>query len=63
VLNERHLQRILREYFGYYHEDRPHLSLDRNAPEPRDVELPDRGVWAWSRALGDSITAIRAWPD
>ena len=38
VLNERHLYRILTDYFDYYHNSRPHLSLDRNSPTPRDVE-------------------------
>ena len=40
VLNEAHLQRILAEYFEYYHQARAHLSPDRNAPVPRTVELP-----------------------
>ncbi len=43
VLNERHLRRILRSYFEYYHQSRTHLSLDRNSPVPRDVEPPERG--------------------
>ncbi len=43
VLNERHLRRILRDYFDYYHHARAHLSLDRNSPIPREVELPERG--------------------
>jgi len=30
VLNEEHLRRILREYFLYYHADRPHMSLESN---------------------------------
>ena len=38
VLNERHLKRILRDYFIYYHISRTHLSLDKNPPEPRAVE-------------------------
>lgn len=38
VLNERHLKRILRDYFNYYHISRTHLSLDKNPPEPRTVE-------------------------
>ena len=38
VLNERHLRRILRSYFEYYHKSRTHLSLDRNAPIQRAVE-------------------------
>ncbi len=43
ILNERHLLRILRAYFDYYHHARAHLSLDRNSPVARDVESPDRG--------------------
>jgi len=43
VLSEQHLQQILTEYFAYYHESRTHLSLDRNAPFPRSVELPAQG--------------------
>ncbi|MGB5773831.1 MAG: integrase core domain-containing protein, partial [Sedimenticolaceae bacterium] len=43
VLNERHLRRILREYFGYYHTCRTHLSLSKDSPQPRTVEPPDLG--------------------
>jgi transposase InsO family protein len=38
VLNERHLHRIVSAYLAYYHQVRPHLSLARNAPVPREVE-------------------------
>ena len=43
VFGERHLHRILTEYFDYYHNSRCHLSLDRNAPTPRRVELASEG--------------------
>ncbi len=43
VLNEAHLIRILSSYFDYYHRSRTHLSLDRNAPIPREVEPPSHG--------------------
>ena len=43
VLNERQLRRILREYFAYYNEVRPHQSLERNAPEPREIEPRAKG--------------------
>ena len=43
VLNERHLRRILRSYFAYYHESRTHLSLNRNSPVERQIEPPHRG--------------------
>ena len=43
VFGEDHLRHLLREYFSYYHADRPHLSLDRNAPDGRQVEPPEKG--------------------
>jgi len=43
VLNEAHLQRVLREYFAYYHDSRPHQSLDDNAPRPRQIEPSGQG--------------------
>jgi putative transposase len=43
VLNERHLRRILSAYFAYYHKSRTHLSLGKDAPEPRAVQPPTMG--------------------
>jgi putative transposase len=43
VLSETHLRRLLREYLIYYHGARTHLSLAKDAPEPRPVERPDEG--------------------
>ncbi len=43
VLDERHLRRILRKYVDYYHSCRTHLSLEKDAPEPRRVESPAMG--------------------
>jgi len=43
VFSEKHLRRILREYFRYYHEVRPHQSLGRNSTVPREAELPSQG--------------------
>ena len=43
VINEAHLRRVLREYFAYYHDSRPHQSLDGNAPRPREIEPPSQG--------------------
>jgi hypothetical protein len=40
ILNERHLRRILTAYFAYYHKSRTHLSLGKDAPEPRAVQPP-----------------------
>jgi transposase InsO family protein len=43
VVGENHLRRILRDYLAYYHGCRTHLSLEKDSPEPRRVELPDQG--------------------
>jgi putative transposase len=43
VLNATHLRRLLREYLIYYHRARTHLSLDKDAPEPRLVERLEQG--------------------
>jgi len=43
VLNGTHLRRLLRDYLTYYHRDRTHLSLEKDAPEPRSVERPGQG--------------------
>jgi len=43
VLGEQHLKRILHEYIDYYNQARAHMSLDGNAPLPREVEPLDRG--------------------
>jgi putative transposase len=43
VLNELHLLRCARAYASYYNQDRPHMSLDGDAPERRVVEPPGNG--------------------
>jgi transposase InsO family protein len=43
IFNEKHLRRVLREYFRYYTESRTHLGLAKDCPEPRPVEPPDMG--------------------
>jgi putative transposase len=35
VLNERHLRRLMKEYVGYYHDDRTHLALTKGTPAGR----------------------------
>jgi transposase InsO family protein len=52
VLNERHLYRILADYFDYYHNSRRHLSLDRNSPTPREVEPLSQGAISSIRQVG-----------
>lgn len=43
VLNERHLRRQLRSYFTDYHDARTHLLLAKQCPNPRTIELADKG--------------------
>jgi putative transposase len=35
--------RLLKDYFDYYHTARCHMALEHNAPEPREVEGPEKG--------------------
>lgn len=37
VLNRRHLRRLLKGYFAYYHRSRTHLALAKDAPDRRAV--------------------------
>jgi putative transposase len=37
VLNRRHLCRVLKSYFAYYHGSRTHLALAKDAPDRRTV--------------------------
>jgi transposase InsO family protein len=43
VIRERHLMRILSEYVDYYNRTRTHLSLTKDAPEPRRVQPSSHG--------------------
>jgi transposase InsO family protein len=43
VLGERHRRRVLTAYLTYYHQARTHLSLEKDAPDLRPIELPPAG--------------------
>jgi transposase InsO family protein len=43
VIGERHLRAILTKYVEYYNDLRTHLSLGKDAPEPRTVQRPSEG--------------------
>jgi putative transposase len=43
VLGEQHLYRILKSYFAYDHRSLTHLSLGKDAPEPRPIQPPTMG--------------------
>ena len=38
VFNKKHLRRLIRNYLGYYHEDRTHIGLEKEMPEGRPVQ-------------------------
>ena len=42
VLSQRHLRKVLKSYFTYYHRSRTHLALAKDAPESRAIM--NRGV-------------------
>jgi putative transposase len=44
VVGENHLRRILKSHFSYYHYSRTHLSLAKDAPEPRAKQPPECGL-------------------
>jgi transposase InsO family protein len=44
ILGEQHLQRVLADYFDYYHRSRPHRSLSHDCPIPRPTMTPEKGV-------------------
>ncbi len=44
ILGEESLRRILRSYLSYYHDSRCHLSLDKDSPQTREVQPPDKGT-------------------
>ncbi|MBU1701646.1 MAG: integrase core domain-containing protein [Candidatus Eisenbacteria bacterium] len=52
IFNERHLRRVLRLYFDYYHRCRTHLGLEKDCPVARPVEPPERGLVASEPMVG-----------
>jgi putative transposase len=53
VLGERHLLHLVRRHASYYNEDRPHMSLDGDAPVTREIEPMELGkVIALPRVSG-----------
>jgi hypothetical protein len=43
IFNEHHLRAVLSSYFHYYHKTRTHLSLNKDCPQPRHIQLPSAG--------------------
>jgi len=44
TINEESLRATLRSYFSYYHDSRCHLALDKDSPDRREVQPPERGM-------------------
>ncbi len=44
VLNEAHLKNILCSYFEYYHNDRTHLSLEKDSPDSWPIQFRPAGA-------------------
>ena len=43
ILSQRHLCRVRLDYFQYHHDARTRLSLDKDCPRPRAIQLPFTG--------------------
>jgi len=53
IFNERHMRRILSEFIDdYYNTTRPHLSLNRNSPIPREIDPSPNGKVVSTPILG-----------
>ena len=52
VFNEASLHHHVKSFLAYYHESRTHLSLAKDAPEPRSVHPPEHGRVVAIRQVG-----------
>jgi len=52
ALNTHHLKRLLSDYVRYYHEDRTHLGLGKQTPQPRARSIGRGRVLCWPRLGG-----------
>src|SRR5260370_38794254 len=57
VLHETSLRRTLTSYFDYYHRSRTHLSLRKDAPEPRAIHPPEMESVVRYTSSADCTTA------
>jgi putative transposase len=63
VVNQRHLDEILREYCAHYNHERPHRSRNLMAPASRgDPQLPAAGRLLKTSRLGGLINEYRRSP-
>ena len=61
VWNERSLRRTLGLYLDYYHRWRTHLSLDKDTPEPRPIQPPERGAVIERARVGGLHHSYERW--
>ena len=52
VIGERHLQKVLKDFFDYNHHSRQHRSLTQDSPVPRPEQTPDQGRVVESPQVG-----------
>lgn len=52
IFNEKHLRRVLKGYFLYYHESRTHLGLGKDCPKTRPVQPYESGVISSEPMIG-----------
>ena len=62
IFNERHLRRVLSSYVDYYHRTRTHLSLAKDCPHSRLVQLPVSGRVIGLPQVGGLHFAMNASP-
>ena len=59
VINERHLRWFLISYVDYYHRSRTHLSLDKDCPDARPIQPPNRGKVIAISKVGGASPSLR----
>ena len=52
ILNEKHLRRVLNQYFRYYHECSTHLGMEKDCPYKRSFQLPESGQISTKQMVG-----------
>jgi hypothetical protein len=60
--HEAGLRRVQKSYLEYYERTRTYLSLEKDAPIPRRVQLPELGTVVELPKLADSIIDTNAAP-
>jgi hypothetical protein len=59
VFGESSLRRTLSSYLSYCHQTRPHLSLDKDAPDPQPIQPPGARTSGCSTPSGRTAPPLR----